>query len=98
MTDVRSTEYLGRQSPDRHDLPPPHELVEEGTAGHDLGAGRTAIRRRGAGMRRDDVPEPDGILPAERVQGAVPDRRRGLGRPTARQLPLRGEGNAADAC
>src|ERR671934_2808946 len=75
--------------------PPTGQLVEERPRGKDLRPGGAAIRGRGAGMGRDDVP-------AERVElelgeDALDDRCRGLRGPAASQLPLGCKRQTGDA-
>src|SRR5262245_22205972 len=49
-------------------------------------------------MCRDDVPEQHLVLDAQLAEDAVDHRRARLCRAAAGQLPLRGEGDAADPC
>src|SRR5205823_11852234 len=62
----------------------------------DLAARRRAVRALVARVRRDDVPEENLVLEVELGEHAVDDRRRRLGRPRPRELPLRGERNPRD--
>jgi hypothetical protein len=62
MADVRSAENGLREPSDGHWAAPLHKLVEEREACLDLGARRAPVRRLGARMRRDDVPEQDLLL------------------------------------
>jgi hypothetical protein len=48
-------------------------------------------------MGRDDVPEQDVVAELELLERLLDDRRRGLRRAGSRELPLGGEGQAADA-
>jgi hypothetical protein len=97
MAHVGSVERRLRDPPDREHHAPTGELAGERHAGLDLAARRRAIRGCGAGVRRHDVPEEHGICQLERVEHAVDDRGRRLGRRRARQLALGRERDAGDA-
>jgi hypothetical protein len=97
MTDVgRAENGLGKPSY-RKDAPPAGELEREGEPGCHFAAPRESIRSLGAGMRRDDIPEQDVLLEPKLRENAVDDRRAGLGRPAAGELPLRRERDSRDA-
>src|SRR5262245_57980272 len=72
--------------------------VEKAETGVDLAPGRRAIRAMRARMGRDDVPEQDVVIEPVLGENAVDDRRRRLGRPGSRQLPLGREGESGDTC
>jgi len=63
----------------------------------DLNSRRCAVRARGAGMSRHDVPEKDVSVEVQILEHGVDDRRRRLARATARELALGREGDARDA-
>ena len=92
-----AVEHLCCEPPDGDDPPPARQLVEKRTRRPHLGARRTSIRRRRAGMCRHDVPEQHVVDDTKLAQNALHDRRTRLGGACAGQLPLRGERNAADA-
>src|SRR5438105_3063586 len=97
MADVRCAGDLLGEPADGDDPPTGHERGEEAAGVVDLGPGRRPVRARRSGMRRHDVPEQHLLLEPELVQDAVDDRRGRLGRPRPGQLPLGGEGEAAEA-
>ena len=97
MPDSRDSERTLRDAADRNDRTVPREDPGERSARTDLGRRRPAVRRRAAGMRRHDVPEQHVFLESELEQRAVDDRRGRLGRPLARELPLRRERDARHA-
>jgi hypothetical protein len=94
---IRSVERRLRDPPDGEHPAPAGELARERHAGLDLAPRRRAIRGRGAGVRRHDVPEEHGIGEPELGQYAVDDRRRRLAWSRAGQLALGREGDAGDA-
>src|SRR5919201_3746815 len=94
MAEVRGAGNPLRKPSHGNQPPPAGQLVEERPRGEDLRPGGAAIRGRGAGMGRDDVP-------AERVElelgeDALDDRCRGLRGPAAGQLPLGRERQTRD--
>src|SRR4029077_18638457 len=70
---------------------------EKGPRLLDLGAGRTPVRGRRAGMRRHDVPEEDALLEPELFEDAVHDRRARLRGAAAGGLALGGERDPGEA-
>jgi hypothetical protein len=94
---VGSVERRLREPPDGEHASPAGELARERHAGLDLAARRRAIRGRGAGVRRHDVPEEHGVGEPELGQRAVDDGRRRLGWSRAGQLALGSERDAGDA-
>ena len=68
----------------------------EGQASGHLIGRRRAVRGRGAGMGRDDVPEQHLVGQPQFGKNAVDDRRCRLGRPRSRQLAFGGERDPGD--
>ena len=97
VTDARHAERALGDPPDGDDTPTPCQSSHEPTPGLDLVRGRETVRRRGAWMRRHDVPEEDGDRQTQLCQNALHDRRRRLRRTRAGELPLRGERDPRDA-
>ena len=96
MTDVFDSQSGRGDPPDGHDAAALGQRTGKVNARGHLRGRRSTVRGLGAGMGRDDVPEQHPIHQAEFGQHAVDDRRRGLGRPAARELALRGEGDPRD--
>ena len=94
MADVRGAEVRVRDATDRDLLVRPGREGARRTEGpRATSAPRCSVDRRRPGMRRHDVPEEDALLEPELCKHAVDDRRRGLIRARAGQLPLGGERN-----
>src|SRR5690348_6697470 len=97
MADVRCAESGLRETTHSDHAAASRELARERQALEDLIAPRQTVRRLGAGVRGDDVPEQDALLEPELGQHAMDDRRAGLGWAGPRQLALGGERNPGDA-
>ena len=97
MAYVGAAERGLRDSADGDDAASRGELVGEHTSAEDLFARGRTVRGRGAGVRRNDVPEQDVVGEIELIEHAVDDRRRRFRRTGPRQLPLGSEGDAGNA-
>lgn len=97
MAHVRPADRCVRHTADRQHAPTDRELVGEDPALGDLTSRRHAVRRRGAGMGGDDVPEQYIALDAELGEDTVDDRRCRLGRPAPGEEALRRERDPGDA-
>ncbi len=92
VPDVRRPGDLLGESSDGRDSPTAGQIPKKGLGGEDLVPGRPAIRRCRSGMGRDDVPAES--LDPELGKSPPDDRGGGLGRASAGELPLGGEGKA----
>src|SRR5947209_922395 len=96
MAHVWGRKRLGREPANRDDPAPRSELLEKRARGPYLRPARPAVRGGSPRMGRNDVPEQNLVEDAEFREDAVHDRRSGLGKPAACQLPLRSERDTAD--
>src|SRR4051812_2366772 len=97
MPDVRSVERRLGDAADGEHAAATCELAGERQARLDLRTRRRSVRGGGAGMRRDDVPEEDGVRKLELGKYAVNDGRGRLPGRLSGELPLGREGDARDA-
>jgi len=97
MPNVRSVERRLGEAADGEHAAAARELAGERQARLDLPTRRRSVRGGGAGMRRDDVPEEDGVRKLELGKYAVNDGRGRLPARLTGELPLRRERDARDA-
>jgi hypothetical protein len=97
MPDVFASERPSGDAPHRKHLPALRELFCEDHALVDLTPRRDAVGRRGARVRRYDVPEQNGLGELEFGEDTVDDGGRRLGGARPGQLALGGERNARNA-
>src|SRR4051794_23142517 len=97
MADVRGARHgLGETAHGEHEAAS-RQLLEEVPAGEDFGTRRGAVRTLGARMGGHDVPAERVAGDADLFERRTDNRRRRLRWPGARELPLGGEREAADA-
>src|SRR4051795_6654924 len=95
MPDIPASGDGRGQAADGQDPAPGGQFGEERIAGGDLDPGRPPVRALRPRMRGDDVPA-EGVQ-IESGERPLDDLRARLGRPLARELPLRGERDAGDS-
>ena len=91
-------EHIRCEASNCDDASATRELGEERLCRAYFGARRTTVRRCGAGMCRNHVPEEHVVGDTELFEHTLYDRRACLGGTVAGQLPLRRERDAAHTC